>query len=73
LSLRLDALELRLAAGEYLMGAAFSVADIYLFVVTGWFGRLQIPLAQWPHIARFRDVVAARPAVQAALQAEGLL
>lgn len=73
LSLRLDNVEQKLAAGGYLMGADFSVADIYLFVVTGWFGRLQIPLAKWPHIERFREVMAARPSVQAALVAEGLI
>lgn len=73
LSLRLDNVEQKLAAGGYLMGADFSVADIYLFVVTGWFGRLQISLAKWPHIERFREVMAARPTVQAALVAEGLI
>jgi len=73
LSLRLDNVEQKLAAGGYLMGADFSVADIYLFVVTGWFGRLQISLAKWPHIERFREVMAARPSVQAALVAEGLI
>ncbi len=73
LSLRLDAIEHKFAAGGYLMGANYCVADIYLFVVTGWFGRLQIPLKKWPHIERFREVVATRPAVQAALEAEGLI
>ncbi len=73
LSLRLDAIEHKFAAGGYLMGVNYCVADIYLFVVTGWFGRLQIPLKKWPHIERFREVVATRPAVQAALEAEGLI
>ena len=73
LSLRLDAIEHKFAAGGYLMGANYCVADIYLFVVTGWFGRLQIPLKKWPHIERFREEVATRPAVQAALEAEGLI
>ncbi len=73
LSLRLDAIEHKFAAGGYLMGANYCVAGIYLLVVTGWFGRLQIPLKKWPHIERFREVVATRPAVQAALEAEGLI
>ena len=73
LSLRLDTIEQKFAAGGYLMGVNYCVADIYLFVVTGWFGRLQIPLKKWPHIERFREVVATRPAVQAALEAEGLI
>ncbi|WP_024872715.1 glutathione transferase GstA [Tolumonas lignilytica] len=70
---RLDALEKHFATSSYLLGAQFSVADIYLFVVTGWFGRLNIPLKKWPHIERFREVMAARPAVQEALEAEGLI
>ena len=40
------------------MGANYCVADIYLFVVTGWFGRLQIPLKM--ATSRFREVVATR-------------
>ena len=73
LSARLDALEQRFSNGGYLMGSDFCVADLYLFVVTGWFGRLNISLKKWPHIERFREVMATRPAVQAALEAEGLL
>ena len=73
LSLRLDAIEHKFAAGGYLMGANYCVADIYQFVVTGRLSRLQIPLKKWPHIERFREVVATRPAVQAALEAEGLI
>ena len=73
LSARLDALEQRFSTGGYLMGSDFCVADLYLFVVTGWFGRLNISLKKWPHIERFREVMATRPAVQAALEAEGLL
>lgn len=73
LSSRLDTIEHKLATGSYLMGVNYCVADIYLFVVTGWFGRLQIPLKKWPHIERFREVMATRPTVQAALEAEGLI
>ena len=73
LAVRLDRLELLFKTNSYLLGAQFSVADLYLFVITGWFGHMNIPLKKWPHIERFREVVAARPAVQAALEAEGFL
>lgn len=73
LSARLDHIETTLTVHAYLTGTEFTVADAYLFVVTGWFGRLNISLQRWPHIERFREVVAARPAVHAAMQAEGLL
>lgn len=73
LAVRLDRLELLFKTNSYLLGAQFSVADLYLFVITGWFGRMNIPLKKWLHIERFREVVAARPAVQAALEAEGFL
>lgn len=73
LSARLDYLEQTLSQHAYLTGSEFTVADAYFFVVTGWFGRLNISLHKWPHIERFREVVAARPAVHAAMQAEGLI
>ncbi|WP_321406864.1 glutathione transferase GstA [Tolumonas auensis] len=73
LSARLDTVEHTLSTGRYLLGTEFSVADIYLFVVTGWFGHMNIPLKKWPHLERFREVVATRPAVHAALEAEGFL
>lgn len=62
-----------LAGNEFLLGADFSVADIYLFVTLTWLGYVGIDPAQWPALVRFRDRVAARPAVQAAMKAEGLL
>lgn len=73
LAVRLDRLDLLFKTNSYLLGDQFSVADLYLFVITGWFGRMNIPLKKWLHIERFREVVAARPAVQAALEAEGFL
>lgn len=71
-SARLDHLDHVLTDNNYLMGTHVSVGDFYLFAVTGWFGRLNLSLNDWPHIARWREAVKSRPAVQAALQAEGL-
>lgn len=57
---------------QYLLGARFSVADAYLFTVLGWAKALKFDLAAWPNISAYLGRVAARPAVDAALTAEGL-
>ena len=70
---RLDWLDAQLAGRDYLLGSTFSVADAYLFVLLGWTRPTQIDLARWPNLAAFHKRVGARPKVQEALQAEGLL
>ena len=62
-----------LAGREYLSGATFTIADSYLFVVSNWTAATGIDISDLPHLQAFRARVAARPAVQAAMQAEGLL
>jgi len=66
-------LELQLGDKDYLTGSTFTVADAYLFVLLGWTRPTQIDLARWPNLAAFHKRVAARPKVQEAMQAEGLL
>jgi len=73
LAARFDWLDKELSGRDYLMGSAFSVADAYLFVLLNWTGFQQIDLARWPSLTAFQARVAARPKVQEALQAEGLL
>lgn len=70
---RLNALEKMMAGKPYLMGDAFSVADAYLYTVLNWTRIHKIDLAPWPNIVAFMARVAARPQVQAAMRAEGLL
>jgi glutathione S-transferase len=65
-------IESTLARQPWLMGEAFTVADAYLFVVTSWAGMLGLDLSAFPKLQEFQQRVAARPAVQAAMQAEGL-
>ncbi|MFT7722412.1 MAG: glutathione transferase GstA [Roseateles sp.] len=60
----------QLAGKPYLMGEDFTVADAYLFVVTGWAGFVGVDLAGLQTLAAHRARVAERPAVQAALRAE---
>jgi glutathione S-transferase len=66
-------LEKQLAKGPYLFGEQFTVADAYLFTVTNWSKFLKLDLSEFPNLLAFQARVAARPAVQATLAAEGLL
>lgn len=63
-------LERELAARPYLMGETYSVADVYLFVVLGWASHVKLVLT--PGLQAYLGRIAGRPAVQAALKAEGL-
>ncbi|AUX43421.1 glutathione S-transferase [Sorangium cellulosum] len=67
---RFDHVAQRLESNSYLMGEQFTVADAYLFTVLTWTNFAGIDLGRWPALARFAERVGARPAVQAALQAE---
>lgn len=69
---RLAYVNQQLAGKEFLLGATFTVADAYLFTVLSWCAYVQIDLSAWPTLAAYQQRVAARPAVQAALEAEGL-
>jgi glutathione S-transferase len=57
---------------DYLMGPTFSVADAYLFTVTRWCGFAGVDIGAFTNLTAFMTRMAARPAVQAALHAEGL-
>lgn len=59
---------------DYLFGSGFTVADAYLFTVLNWTKMVGIDLAgKWPVLAAYHGRVAARPKVQEALKAEGLV
>ena len=70
---RLQWVEGELAGKQYLLGEQFTVADGYLFTVTNWGQYVGVDLAAYPNLVAYRARVAARPAVQAAMKAEGLL
>jgi glutathione S-transferase len=61
----------QLAGKSYLMGETFTVADAYLFVITGWASRVGVDIAGLENLAAHQARMRLRPAVQAALQAEG--
>jgi glutathione S-transferase len=73
LASRFQWLDTELKGKQYLMGDTFSVADGYLFTVTNWAKPMAIDLAPYPNLMAWRERVAARPAVQEAMRAEGLI
>ncbi|MDZ3824549.1 MAG: glutathione transferase GstA [Pseudoxanthomonas sp.] len=69
---RFEWLEGRLAGREYLVDSGYSLADAYLFVVAGWARLVALDLSDLGNLQALLARVARRPAVQAALRAEGL-
>ncbi|WP_431259893.1 glutathione transferase GstA [Roseateles chitinivorans] len=63
----------QLAGKQFLMGDQFSVADAYLFTVSNWGQHVGVDLSGYPDLVAYRGRIAARPAVQEAMKAEGLL
>ncbi|WP_369788411.1 glutathione transferase GstA [Rouxiella sp. WC2420] len=57
---------------QFLLGQRFSVADAYLFTMLTWAKVLKFDLSQYKELSGYFERVAARPAVDAALTAEGL-
>lgn len=70
---RLVHAETQFANKPYLMGDHFTVADAYFFVVMNWSNIVGFDLAPFPRIKEYMARIAAHPAVQAAMKAEGLL
>ncbi|MCO5357025.1 glutathione transferase GstA [Acidovorax kalamii] len=70
---RLQWVDGQLAGKQYLMGDQFTVADGYLFTVTNWAKPTNLDISGLANLAAYRERVGARPAVQAAMKAEGLL
>ena len=70
---RFDWLNKQLTGKKFLTGDNFTIADAYLFVVSNWSNFVGIDLSRWPALKDFQARVAARPKVQEAMEAEGLL
>lgn len=66
-------IEAVLARQEWLLGDQFTGADAYLFTVTNWARLVDVDLSGFPALLAFQKRVAARPKVQAAMVAEGLI
>jgi glutathione S-transferase len=72
-TVRLNWLDGVLKKQNFLSGKSFGVADAYAFTVLGWCSKVGIDLSPWKNIGAFLARVGARPAVQAAMRAEGLI
>jgi glutathione S-transferase len=72
LAQRFEWLDQQLEGRQFLMGENFSVADAYLFTVSNWAKPMNIDLSQRKNLLAYRERIAARPAVQEAMKAEGL-
>ena len=70
---RLSWLDGQLGQKPFLLGDNYSVADAYAFTVLNWGQWVGVDMKTWPNISAFLGRIAARPAVQKALKAEGLL
>ena len=55
------------------MGDKFTVADAYLFTILNWAAPSKFDMSKWPTVVEYQKRVAARPKVQEALKAEGLV
>ncbi|TDP64010.1 glutathione S-transferase family protein [Roseateles toxinivorans] len=50
-------------SGDHVLGANYSVADAYLYVVSGWLAGDGVDIAQFPRLQAHRQRVGQRPAV----------
>ena len=70
---RLAHVERHLAAGgPFLLGETFTTADAYLFTILSWSDFTKVDLSDFARLRDFQARVAARPAVQKAMRAEGM-
>lgn len=69
---RLALVEERLGTNAWLVGDHFTAADAYLFTIVGWSTYARIDLEPFPALRRFMTQTAARPAVRAAMKAQGM-
>jgi glutathione S-transferase len=73
LGTRLKWVDAQLEGKQYLMGDSFTLPDAYLFTVTNWGQRVGVDTSDLKNLTAFQARMAARPAVQEAMKAEGLL
>ncbi len=73
LASRFAYLDEKLGQQPFLTGSSFTIADAYLFTVVNWTNFHGIDISSFPNLQAFQARVASRPAVQQALEAEGLV
>ena len=70
---RIGYLNEQLAKKQFLMGDTFTAADAYAFTILNWANFVGMDLKAFPNVAAYSGRIAARPKVQEALRAEGLM
>ena len=70
---RLNTFSEQMGDDKFAVNNQYSVADAYLFTVAGWLKIFKIDINQWPKLAAHSAMMLQRPAVQAAMKAEGLI
>jgi glutathione S-transferase len=70
---RLAYVEALLGKQKFIGGKTYSVADAYAFTVINWCNHVGMDLKPYKNIGNYLATIAKRPAVQAAMKAEGLL
>lgn len=73
LAARFAHLDKHLGANAFLMGAAFSLPDAYLFTCLRWTVPAKVDLKPYPNLVAYMQRIAERPAVKSAMRAEGLI
>jgi glutathione S-transferase len=73
LRLRFEFVNKRLAGNNYLLGEKYSVADMHLFVMTGWMKKMKIPASDLLNLDAWQKRIQERPAVQKAIGSEPAL
>jgi glutathione S-transferase len=63
----------QLAKRQYLLGDTFTVADAYAFTILNWANFVRMDLKPYANIGAYMARIGARPKVQEALRAEGLM
>lgn len=69
---KLEYVDAALANQQWINGETFSIADAYLFTVLRWAVAVKLNFPQAGNIATYMQRVASRPAVAAAMAAEGI-
>ena len=70
---RLNTYSDQLGDDKFAVNNQYSVADAYLFTVMNWLKMFKIDINRWPKLAAHSAMMFQRPAVQAAMKAEGLI
>ncbi len=68
---KLDYVEREIGDGPFLLGDDLTLADVYLFVMTGWADKM-FGLDRWPNLKAFRLRMMDRESVRQVLEFEGL-